>query len=153
MWDFSSLTRDWTCTPDIERKSLNHWTIREVSGPIIDYEGNVETCWKNGNYHFCHCGLKSAKWDYWSQTHFTRLQLPMAEIFQAGIWKFFCFQLGFSSKIIHLQCRRHEFNSWGRKISQRRKWQPTPVFLPGKSPGQRSLTGYSPWGHKKSNMT
>ena len=30
----------------------------------------------------------------------------------------------------------------------RRKWQPTPVFLPGKSHGQRSLAGYSPWGHK-----
>ena len=29
----------------------------------------------------------------------------------------------------------------------RRKWQPTPVFLPGKSRGQRSLVGYSPWGH------
>ena len=29
------------------------------------------------------------------------------------------------------------------------KWQPTPVFLPGKSHGQRSLVGYSPWGHKE----
>ena len=29
----------------------------------------------------------------------------------------------------------------------RRKWQPTPVFLPGESHGQRSLVGYSPWGH------
>ena len=35
-----------------------------------------------------------------------------------------------------------------RKISWRRKWQPTPVVLAGKSHGQRSLTGYSPWGHK-----
>ena len=33
----------------------------------------------------------------------------------------------------------------------RRKWQPTPVFLPGKFHGQRSLTGYSPWGHKESD--
>ena len=30
---------------------------------------------------------------------------------------------------------------------------PTPVFLPGKSHGQRSLAGYSPWGHKESGMT
>ena len=37
--------------------------------------------------------------------------------------------------------------SWVRKIPWRRKWQPTPVFLPGKFHGQR-LTGYSPWGHK-----
>ena len=35
----------------------------------------------------------------------------------------------------------------------RRKWQPTPVFLPGESHGQRSLVGYSPWGHKESVMT
>ena len=36
--------------------------------------------------------------------------------------------------------------SLGWKIPWRRKWQPTPVFLPGKSHGQRSLVGYSPWG-------
>ena len=44
------------------------------------------------------------------------------------------------------QCRRHRrcrFNCWVGKISWRRKWQPTPVFLPGKSHGQRSLLGYS----------
>ena len=33
----------------------------------------------------------------------------------------------------------------------RKKWQPTPVFLPGKSHGQRSLVGYSPWGHRVRN--
>ena len=38
---------------------------------------------------------------------------------------------------------------WVRKIPWRRKWQPTPVFWPGKSHGQRSLVGYSPWGHKR----
>ena len=41
---------------------------------------------------------------------------------------------------------------WGN-ISWRRKWQPTPVFLPGKSHGQRSLVGYSSWGHKELDMT
>ena len=35
----------------------------------------------------------------------------------------------------------------------RRKWQPSPVFLPGKSHGQRNLAGYSPWGHKESDTT
>ena len=34
----------------------------------------------------------------------------------------------------------------GRFFPWRRKWQPTPVFLPGKSHGQKSLVGYSPWG-------
>ena len=52
---------------------------------------------------------------------------------------------------IFLQCRRHrkcEFNPWVKKIPWRRKWQPCPVLVPEKSPGQRSLVGYSPIGHK-----
>ena len=39
------------------------------------------------------------------------------------------------------------------RFPQRRKWQPTPVFLPGKSHGQRSLLGCSLWGRKESDMT
>ena len=45
----------------------------------------------------------------------------------------------------------NRFNPWARKIPWRRKWQPTPVFLPGKSHGWRSLAGYSPWGCKESD--
>ena len=44
---------------------------------------------------------------------------------------------------------RRGFDSWARKIPWRRKWLPTPVFLPGESHGQRSLMGYSPWGRKR----
>ena len=39
------------------------------------------------------------------------------------------------------------------KIPWRREWLPTPVFLPGELHGQRSLAGYSPWGHKELGMT
>ena len=39
-------------------------------------------------------------------------------------------------------CRRHGFDPWVRKIPWRKKWQPTPVFLPGKFHGQRNLAGY-----------
>ena len=42
---------------------------------------------------------------------------------------------------------------WVRKLPWRRAWQPTPVFLPGESRGQRSLAGYSPWGPKESDTT
>ena len=45
------------------------------------------------------------------------------------------------------------FNLWVGKIPWRRKWQPIPVFLPGKFHGWRSLAGYSPWSHKASDMT
>ena len=43
----------------------------------------------------------------------------------------------------------HRFDPWVRKIPWRRKWQPTTVFWPGKSHGQRSLAGSSPWGCKE----
>ena len=54
---------------------------------------------------------------------------------------------------IGLQCGRPRFNPWVRKLSWRRKWQPTAVFLPGKSHGWRNLVGYSPWGRKELDMT
>ena len=47
------------------------------------------------------------------------------------------------------QWRRGGFDPWVGKIPWRRKWQPTLVFLPGKSHGQRSLAGYSPWSPKE----
>ena len=52
-------------------------------------------------------------------------------------------------KSVCLQCRRPGLNPWLRKVSLIRRWQPTPVFLPGKSHGWRSLVGYSPWGCKR----
>jgi len=45
------------------------------------------------------------------------------------------------------------FDPWVGKIPWRRAWQPTPMFLPGESQGQRSLSGYGPWGHKESDTT
>ena len=54
-----------------------------------------------------------------------------------------------SGKESTCQCRRFSgFDPWDGKITWRRKWQPTPVFLPEKSHGQRSLMG-SPWGCKR----
>ena len=67
---------------------------------------------------------------------------------------------GCSDKESACQCRRfkevqemQEFNPWVRKMPWSKKWQPTPVFLPGKSCGQRSLVVLSPRGHKESDMT
>ena len=55
---------------------------------------------------------------------------------------------GDAGSILHTQEK-----SWVGKILWRRAWQPTPVFLPGESHGQRGLEGYSPGGCKKLNMT
>ena len=60
----------------------------------------------------------------------------------------------FSGKESAYQCRRPKslgLDPCVRRIPWRRKWQPTPVFLPEKSCGQRSLADYSPWGCKESD--
>ena len=75
------------------------------------------------------------------------------------IYLFGCYQVflgGAAGKQSSCQFRRHKrfwFDPWVGKITWRRKWQPIPVFLPGKSHGQRSLSGYSPWACKDSDMT
>ena len=51
------------------------------------------------------------------------------------------------------EAERHEFNTWIWKTPWNRAWQPTPVLLPGESPEQRSLVGYSPQSLKESDMT
>ena len=58
-----------------------------------------------------------------------------------------------SGKESACQHRRSGFNPWVKRILWRRKWQHSPVFLPGESYGQRSLAGYSLWGGKESDTT
>ena len=77
--------------------------------------------------------------------------------FSFSLLTFLTYLLGFpgssSGKEPACQCRRRKkcrFDPWVRKIPWRRAWQPTPVFLPGESPGQRTLVGYS---HKELDMT
>ena len=92
---------------------------------------------------------------------FLKIHRPyFSEQFQAHkkfLWKIrsYCipylpqgFPCGAGGKESTWQCRRHRrhgFNPWVGKIPWRRRRQPTPVFLPGKFRGQRSLVGYSPW--------
>ena len=56
---------------------------------------------------------------------------------------------GSNSKESAFHCSRWGFLPWIRKIPWKREWQPTPAFLPGKSHGQRSLAGYSPWRRER----
>ena len=63
---------------------------------------------------------------------------------------------GASGKEPAPQCKeqkRHTSDPWVGKIRWRRKWQPTPVFLPGEAHGQRSQVDYSVYGHKESDMS
>ena len=52
-----------------------------------------------------------------------------------------------------LAIQETQFNPWVELVPWRRKWQPTPVFLPREFHGQRSLAGYSLWGRKESGTT
>ena len=100
---------------------------------------------ENGNLHQCSCPENSTdRRSWWTTVHGTtksRTQLSTHTHTHTH------------SPSICLQCGRPGFDPWVRKIPWRRKWQPTPVLLPGKSHGQRSLVGYSPWGHQESDTT
>ena len=58
---------------------------------------------------------------------------------------------GSDGKSICPQCGRPGFDPWVRKMPWKKKWQPTPVLLPGKFHGWRNFVGYSPWGCKESD--
>ena len=106
------------------------------------------------NFHF-HCCLNFHFCKRWVDCqekvfHIQLLSLCTAQGYAAeGLnWSQPCTSQGFqgctSGKDLACQCRRHErceFDPWVRKIPWRRKWQPTPVFLPGESHGPRSLAG------------
>ena len=85
--------------------------------------------------------------------------LNCTELYMFFFFFFTQYQLAFqwlSGEKSTCQCRSHRrcrFNPWVRKIPWKREWQPIPVFLTGKSYGQRNLAGYSPWGCKESDTT
>ena len=61
-----------------------------------------------------------------------------------------------SGKESAYKCRRFKkcsFDPWVEKIPRSKKWQPIPLFLPGKFHGQRNLASYSPWGCKELDTT
>ena len=63
------------------------------------------------------------------------------------------FPVGTNGKEPTCQCRRRRSHPWVGKIPWRRAWQPTAVFLPGESHGEKSLAGYNPQGHKELDIT
>ena len=136
--------------------SWAHWAMTRWPGKESDWYPKygdptvlmikIVLCW-------CHVGehLPNALWDthiFKSSAHFWRsIHIPVPEIslspfFPPGSPSWLRWQR------ICLQCSRPGFDPWVRKIPWRREWQPTLVFLPEKSRGQRSLVVYSPWGHR-----
>ena len=74
-------------------------------------------------------------------------------IYLLYIWSHMDFPCGSDGKEFACIGEDPDFDPCVGKIPWRREWQPTPVFLPGKSHGQRILVGYSPWSRQESDMT
>ena len=73
---------------------------------------------------------------------------------QTVLWRYMCVCVSKASMVTQMIKNPPAVQeTWVQSLGQdnpcRRKWQPTPVFLPGKSHGQRSQAGYGPWGHKR----
>ena len=98
---------------------------------------------------------------------FSRLRTRVPLLSEAWFWGLFCIALLSFKNILILywvlvaqtkkgsacKSRKPRFDPWAGKICWRRKWTPTPVFLPRESHGQRRLVSYSPWGCKESDTT
>ena len=70
-----------------------------------------------------------------------------------GIWHFWIFHYSLLGQQITTSCDGIEIYKAISSFTRRRQWHPTPVLLPGKSHGQRSLVGCSPWGRWESDTT
>ena len=104
------------------------------------------TCWR-GKMGWCESGVCHTEWSKSEREKQIWYINPY-------IWNLGGFPGGTSKESAYQNRRhkRHRFDPWVWKIPWRRKWQPTPVFLPEKSHGQRSLVG-CPWGCKESGIT
>ena len=99
---------------------------------------------------YCSFVLLSEVWKIYATSF---VVLPQACLGNLGS---FTVHKGFPHRSVHKEsaCNAGDlglipgFNSWVEKIPWRRNWQPTPIFLPGKSHWQRNMAGYSPWGRK-----
>ena len=104
---------------------------------------------KSNYNHYKSLYFQPSVWYFTSRRHLTSLVETVNS--SLNYWKPEIFRW-LSGKESACQCRRHRrhgFDPWVRKISWRRKWQSTLVFLLGKFHGQRSLVDYSPWDHKE----
>ena len=129
---------------------LNHVSLRLVSQPSHPFFCSLPCYW-------------AWRWlPPWAQRGWLgrplghrRLLLPQHPCWSLGNERadWHGFPGGSDGKESHLQCRWSGFSPWVGTIPWRRQCQPTPVFMPGESHGQRSLASYSPWGCEESDTT
>ena len=137
---------DWSLT-----LSFTYLTLSELWAAW----GRDRVSWADGKAYRAGESKLLAKWNRWNQPIKVICKMPLQKFVLIII--LMCNIIGvpwwLSSKEPACQCRGRRFHPWVGKIPWRRKWQPTPVFLPGKFKGHRSLAGYSPWGCKGLDTT
>ena len=134
------LTDAWNSAATARTRERSSWLLRShISSPIIIttiapavVKKSIESSWRNPEPNGCTKELTAARW-----------------------FSLLCMQTPLNLTTVHWGrcCCSPRFDPWVMKIPWRRKWLPTPVFLPGEFHGQRHLVGYSPWGHKQLVMT
>ena len=101
--------------------------------------------------------MESSKQEYWNGFQFlTPGDLPDSGIEHVSLalaGRFFTTSVTMTAWQKSIIPRWQGFEPWVGKIPWKKKCQPTPVFLPEASHGQKSLAGYCPWGCKELDMT
>ena len=128
---------------EIANVGILYCDLREKNQPFTSEYGEG-----NGNPFQYSCLEKPMDGEAWQATvhGFAKSRIRLSNFT-------FTFTMGIPRWLRGKECRRHRFNPWVGKIPWRRKWQPTPVLLPGESRGPRNLVGNSLQGLKKSDMT
>ena len=138
----NSLTRDWTWVPALGARSLSHWTTRDLKfSLLLLFFFFFLTFW----LHHEACLILVAQPGIESTLHAVEAPEGNLWVLKTIYWS----MIGLPwLKESACNAGGPGFDPWVGNIPWRRDWLPTPVFLPGKSCGQRSLAGYRPWGHR-----
>ena len=176
MWDLSSWTRIRICIPCIGRWIFNHWTTSKVPQGLFITWLSATKCslpapswsvalflWRPSASPAILPSLQDPSGAFGSHEVFldylSPLVLQLSHLWSGENWTHFTRLWNVHELLVvknspaNAGDKRPRFDPWVRKILCRRKWQPTPVFLPGKSHGQRRLVGYSPRCRKALNTT
>ena len=149
MSDFLFTTYEQTCYQFLHthKKKVDRDKIATGNTPIYGNESHSEILLLG---EYCE-GCKPAEESSSIILNFCLLYYTFFMCLHDSLWRLF-FIITFLN-LVNLQCGKPRFYPWVGKIPRRRKQQPIPVLFPGKSHGPRSLVGFSPWGHKESDMT
>ena len=142
-WDLSSLTRNWTWATAVKALSPNHWTARKFPGIFFFFTYQYGVLWFMGLQRVGHDWATDLIWSI-NKGVLIKAMSPHASTL---VWK-----IPWTEEPGRLQSMGslRVGHDWATSLSLftfmhwRRKWQPTPVFLPENFHGKRSLKGYGP---------